>query len=126
MIRQLVREMHISNAQSLKLSELIFPTIFAASARTSRATSAIAIRSSGVDPEEGGSFTDYDSSLKIPFGDFDAQGSTMGGLLDASKGSPPGSGSSSEHEWPLRLGAHAGETKRTCAVCLVRGHKVDK
>ena len=35
------------------------------------------------------------------------------------KGSPVGSSSSSEHGWPLTVGAHAGETKRTCAVCLV-------
>ncbi|GAX82721.1 hypothetical protein CEUSTIGMA_g10147.t1 [Chlamydomonas eustigma] len=37
------------------------------------------------------------------------------------------SSSSSEHEWPLPAGAHAGETKRTCAVCLedyVEGEKV--
>ena len=34
-------------------------------------------------------------------------------------GSPTGSGSSSEHGWALPFGAHAGETKRTCAVCLV-------
>lgn len=119
-------EAHTKYTISLTLRIDFSDSLLAASARASRVTSAIPIRSSGGgDLEEGGSFADYDS-LKSPFGDFEAQCSTTGGaLLDASKGSPPGSGSSSEHEWPLRLGAHAGETKRTCAVCLVRGCRVD-
>ena len=48
-------------------------------------------------------------------------GSGAGAAADTGdKGvSPTGSGSSSEHGWALPFGAHAGETKRTCAVCLV-------
>ena len=68
---------------------------------------------------EGGSLASYEAPSQVQ--DRSDAREIPSRPINASSGSPPGSVSSSDHEWPLRLhGAHAGETKRTCAVCLVR------